>query len=455
MSRFGERAEAPSADYDYEDFFENGVVALHLVDGDGKIVRANKAELSMLGYNEQEYCGRSIADFHVDAPVIDDILRLLAAGERIDKYPARLWAKDGSIKHVLISSSARFEGGAFVHSRCFSVDVTQQIAAEARVRATEARCQDLLNALPTAVYTTDLDGRITYFNEAAATLAGRRPDLGVDRWCVTWRLHRTDGQPLPHDQCPMATALRSGIELRGTEAIAERPDGSRLTFMPHPTLLRDIDGQVTGAVNVLVDVSELKDAEQQQAVLINELNHRVKNTLATVQSLSLHTYRSTPDAFVPNFEGRLLALSKAHDLLTRRDWAGVTMDELLEQGLAAYGVGDSVQLLGPTLDLSPRTALALGMVIHELATNATKYGALAKGRGKVELAWRVDHMGGAPRISLSWVEMGGPPVVRSKRRGFGGALIDRTVTTELSGDVDWDFAPEGLRFAATFPLLNQ
>lgn len=355
---------------------------------------------------------------------------------------------------MLISSSGFFEAGQFVHSRCFSIDVTEQVAAEARVRESEARCADLLEALPTAVYTTDRDGRITYFNQAAAKLAGRRPQLGVDQWCVTGKLFWPNGQPLPHDQCPMAIALLEGRELRGAEAVAERPDGSRLTFMPHPTLLRNADGEVTGAVNVLVDITERKDAEQQQAILINELNHRVKNTLATVQSLSRHTHRSTPEAFVPNFEGRLLALSRAHNLLTRRQWSAVGIAELFGEGLAAYGDG-AHQLEGPDVDLSSRAALGLGMVVHELATNAAKYGALANGEGRVRLTWRRDGATEPPRLRLRWIETGGPVVVPSGRRGFGGALINRILTKDLAGEVDWDFAPEGLTVSATFPLVTE
>src|SRR5881227_3500410 len=111
----------------------------------------------------------------------------------------------------------------------------------------------LLDAIPAAVYTTDAEGRITGFNEAAVRFSGRVPRLGSDSWCVTWKLYRTDGTPLPHDQCPMAIALKEGREIRGISAIAERPDGTRVHFMPYPTLIRDTSGRIVGAVNMLVD----------------------------------------------------------------------------------------------------------------------------------------------------------------------------------------------------------
>src|SRR5437764_4998006 len=120
----------------------------------------------------------------------------------------------------------------------------------------------ILEALPAAIYTTDAEGRITSYNDEAVRFAGRVPQLGTDSWCVTWKLYWPDGTPLPHDQCPMAIALREGREVRGVTAIAERPDGTRVHFMPYPTLLRDAHGKIVGAVNMLVDVSDQMRAEE-------------------------------------------------------------------------------------------------------------------------------------------------------------------------------------------------
>lgn len=243
---------------DLEDFFENNVIALHWVGADGTILRANQAELDLLGYSREEYVGRHIADFHADRATIEEILARLARGEKLDKYPARLRAKDGSIKHVLISSNVRFQ-----HStRCFTVDVSELRRADAALRDNERRFHELIEALPAAIYTTDADGRITFFNRAAVEFSGRRPTLGSDEWCVSWRLYSSDGTPLPHDQCPMAIALKEGRPIRGEEAIAERPDGTRVPFMPYPTPLRDASGAIVGAVNMLVDISERKAAER-------------------------------------------------------------------------------------------------------------------------------------------------------------------------------------------------
>ncbi|MGH7099858.1 MAG: PAS domain-containing protein, partial [Stellaceae bacterium] len=122
------------------------------------------------------------------------------------------------------------------------------------------RLRELLEALPAAVYTTDAAGRLTYYNQAAVALAGRTPELG-QQWCVTWRLYKPDGTPLPHEECPMAVALKENRPVRGVEAVAERPDGTRVPFMPYPTPLRDSTGALIGGVNMLVDLSEMKRAE--------------------------------------------------------------------------------------------------------------------------------------------------------------------------------------------------
>ena len=216
------------------DFFENAAIALHWVGPDGSILRVNQAELDLLGYSREEYVGHHIAEFHADAEVIADILRRLQAGETLRDYEARLRCKDGSIKHVLIDSSVLWEDGRFIHTRCFTRDITERKRAEEALRESEARFRNLVLALPAAVYTTDREGRITLFNDRAAELWGRRPEIGKDLWCGSWRIFRPDGTPLPHDQCPMAVALHEGRSVRGQEIVVERPDGARVCVLPYP-----------------------------------------------------------------------------------------------------------------------------------------------------------------------------------------------------------------------------
>lgn len=250
-----------SGSADFEDFFENGAIGLHMVDASGRILRANKAELNLLGYEADDYIGRDIANFHDDQRVIDDILVRLGRGEALEKYPARLLARDGSIKHVEISSSGHFEDGQLVHTRCFTVDVTKLKTAEQAMHQKEDRFHQILDALPVAVYTTDAAGKITYYNHAAAELAGREPKIGEDEWCVTFRLFTVDGEELPHDECPMAITLKENRPIRNVEAVAQRPDGTFFPFLPFPTPLRDEQGNLIGAVNMLLDLTDRKRGE--------------------------------------------------------------------------------------------------------------------------------------------------------------------------------------------------
>jgi PAS domain S-box-containing protein len=442
---------------DLEDFFENGAVGLHLVSPEGIVLRANQAELQLLGYEKDEYVGQPIARFHADQDVIEDILRRLSSGESLHRYPARLRARDGSIKHVQITSNVNFGEVGFKNTRCFTVDVTDQFETAAAARAAEQNARDVLEALPAAIYTTDAEGRITFFNQAAVAFSGRTPTIGTDEWCVTWRLYEEDGTPLPHDQCPMAVSLKEGRPIRGVQAIAERPDGTRVPFMPYPTPLFDPDGKVVGGINMLVDISALKDAEQEQRILIDELNHRVKNTLSTIQSLSSQTLRSTPDPaeFVLKFQGRVIALAKAHDLLTKRRWTSVSLGELIDQEVFPSVAADPLRLVldGPEITLSPRIGLSLGMVLHELSSNAQNFGSLQSETGAVRLKWTVSKAeDGQTRLHISWVEHGGPAIEEPSRHGFGCRLIERTITNDLDGWVKASFPESGFRCELEFPL---
>jgi two-component sensor histidine kinase len=192
--------------------------------------------------------------------------------------------------------------------------------------------------------------------------------------------------------------------------------------------------------------------QEQQVTMLHELNHRVKNTLATVQSLARQSKGG--EAEVMQLEGRILALSKTHDLLTRDDWTGAPLRAVLENELGPYRSGsDHVALDGPDVDLPPRYVLALGMTAHELTTNAAKYGALSTSEGRIAVTWRTVPDGeGGQRLQIDWQEEGGPSVAPPQRRGFGTRLITGGIARELSGEVRLHFEPEGLRCAIDVPL---
>jgi PAS domain S-box-containing protein len=375
----------------------------------------------------------------------------------IENYTVRkrVLRPDGSVRHLdIFSSSVRDSEGCFLYGVRVAQDVTTTKQLEDRLREGEQRMRDLLEALPAAIYTTDAKGRINFFNRAAVEMAGRTPQPG-DEWCVTWKLYWPDGSPLPHNECPMAVALRENRPVRGAEAVAERPDGRRVPFIPFPTPLRDADGNLVGAINMLVDISERKNAENAQKALIDELNHRVKNTLATVQSLANQTARHAADLqeFLPTFTGRLLALARGHDLLTKRNWQDTPFEKLVHDIVAPMS-GGRVLTSGPHVELDARMALSITMVLNELLTNAAKYGALSVPNGSVSLTWRISAGERSQAVlDCEWHERGGPPVTPPKRRGFGTRLMERCVEHDLAGEFDLVFEPEGTRCRMVFPIM--
>jgi len=178
----------------------------------------------------------------------------------------------------------------------------------------------------------------------------------------------------------------------------------------------------------------------------------VKNTLATVQSIAMQTARShtDPRTFAEGFQARLLALSHTHDLLTRTHWEGAGLGDILQHETEAHG-SSRVSVAGPPVALPPAAALSLGMIFHELATNAAKYGALSGPDGRIFVDWTVSDQT-RPRLQLVWRETGGPPVSPPERKGFGSRLIERNVRHDLAGDVELDYAGGGLTVTISIPL---
>jgi two-component sensor histidine kinase len=214
-------------------------------------------------------------------------------------------------------------------------------------------------------------------------------------------------------------------------------------------------GEVWGVFVEGSDVTDRVIAEEQQKLLVDELNHRVKNTLATVQAIAAQTLRTNEDpaAFRHAFEARLMALSATHDLLTQTSWRSAGLRDVVQVEFRPYDPA-RYRLDGPDVNLSPSEALTLGLLFHELATNAAKHGALSNATGVVGVAWRVREGRDERRLVLEWRESGGPPVVPPQRRGFGSRLIERSLKGQLGGSANLHFAPNGLHCHVELPLSH-
>jgi two-component system, chemotaxis family, CheB/CheR fusion protein len=444
-------------------------------------------------------------------------------------------------------------------------DIVRAVQEQASAPGGEQRLYKLLQRLPAAIYTTDTEGRITFYNDAAVTLWGCRPKLHSDRWWGSWRLYWPDGSALPHDQCPMAVALKECRAINGQEAVAERPDGTRVSFMAYPSPLRDKSGTIIGAINMLVDITDRKRSEQfglhlasivessDDAIVSKDLNgiiltwnrgaerlfgysaaeivgksitilipsdrrfeenrilerirrgervdhyetirqrkdgslidisitvspirdakgtvigaskigrditerkrreelvdllarevdHRSKNLLALVQATVHLTQAETAAELKAAISGRLQALSNAHTLLAQSRWEGADLYRLVAEELSPYCEhGEArAEIKGPSLVLEPMTAQSIAVTVHELTTNAVKYGALSVSSGRLHVVWRRPSDGG---LVLRWTEIGGPAVGPPTRRGFGTRIIDRMIRDQLKGTVQFDWRKEGL-----------
>jgi len=424
-------------------------VGMYVCDPDGVIAHYNRRAEELWG------CGppADAIRYFGTSSVLDAEGRPLAAGRSAmaEALAARRPVKDREliVEHadgrrlhlsldveLLLDDDGRLLGGV----GCIQ-DVSELKRARDQLTARQGWSRRVLETSPIAVYQTDADGFLLGFNRAAVTLWGREPRIGEDRWCGSFKLFSPDGAPMPLDQCPMAQAIGEERQIEGAEAIFERPDGSRGAFLAYPTPLHGPDGRLVGAVNMLVDISERKRSEDLQKTLVDELNHRVKNTLATVQSLAAHSFRESgdPRAMRATFEARLMALSGAHNRLAERSWEAAELGELARGILSPYGE-ERVALSGPEVHLTARVSVTLAMALHELATNAAKYGALSNPTGRLDVSW-TEGVGG---LVLSWRERGGPPVCVPTRRSFGLRFIKGAVARELRGDLLLDFAADGL-----------
>jgi len=311
----------------------------------------------------------------------------------------------------------------------------------------------LFEQLPFAVYICDRNGLVVRYNHRAAELWGRAPKLGDpnERFCGSYQMFRPDGSLLPHHQCPMADVLRTGVSVREREVHIERPDGVRGIALVDIEAIRDGHGNVVGAVNCFQDITERKRTETQIVNLAHEAEHRTKNILSTVLATVRLSQSDTVDDLKQLIEGRIDALSKVHALFVQSRWKGAELRCLVMQELLPYGDGTDarVRIEGPAVVLEPYSAQAIAISLHELATNAAKYGALSAETGHVEIAWSCMTDG---RLSLHWIESGGPSVTPPTHRGFGTRIMENIIGGQLAGEVRFDWHDQGLACEITLPI---
>jgi PAS domain S-box-containing protein len=323
-------------------------------------------------------------------------------------------------------------------------DVTERRATAEALRESEQRLAATYEHAAIAISEVDAQGRLLRVNETVCAITGysREELLKLSVFDIT----------VPDDRTSDLDSYRAQIQGGRDRYTVEKRlicrDGRVIWVTVASSSVRDSAGNFLYGIRVMQDITERKQAETRQKLLVDELNHRVKNTLATVQSLASQTarYAPSPQVFYERLEGRLIALSRAHDQLSRRNWAHADLLEIAAASLAPYRheMPNHMQITGDPIKLEPRIAVTFAMVFHELATNAVKYGALSQPGGRLDLSWSVVPNGAGNKLQICWREQEGPPVKAPERRGFGSLLVERGVGADLGGSAKLDFLPAGV-----------
>ena len=364
-----------------------------------------------------------------------------------EPYEYRLLLSDGKIRWVLAHGQAVFEAvdGEVRATRYVGTiqDVTQRHATEAQLRDSESRLRLALDAAKMAAWEYDVITDTTTFSPELGRLFGF-PER------TTPSLDDLRRRYLPGEQERVRAAGGQALERGETyfevEYQVARLDGENRWMLLRGEIQLLPDGQPQRVLGVVFDITTQKKAAERQKLLVDELNHRVRNTLAVVQSVTKLTLRHARDTkqAAADIEGRIMSLSRAHGLLTEQMWEKVGLRQLANRVLSP--AGDKISLEGPDVRLRPKLAIDLSMILHELLTNALKYGALSVSDGRVRLDWASNP---SERVTLQWVEMDGPPVKPPRRTGLGSALI-RNVLTDDDGRVEVKFTPTGLSCSISF-----
>lgn len=428
--------------------------AIYVLSPSLQIETWNRGAESIFGYAPAEIIGKSEHELCPPSELgaLEELVRQVQEHGAAVTVDAVRWRKDRSKIRVILSlTPIRELAGRIIGYAVVAHDITERKRTERELRDAMARTSLALAAGRMGTFEMDLATERCTWSEQVYSLYGLEPSVYQPTLASTRELVHPDYRAA-FDAC-LEKALHDGtfeIELR------MRYRDSRYIWVHSRGLVRfDSNGKPLTLFGVIADITERKEAERNQQLLIAELNHRVRNTLATVQAIASQTLRraTSPAEFVPSFSGRIQALSRAHTLLTRTAWKGAELDSLIREQLL-LGSSDRITCKGPPVSLEPQTALQLALVLHELGTNARKYGSLSDPRGLVMVEWSVEQAADGDTLHLTWMERDGPPVTPPESTGFGTLLIERSLQQGQGGHTEIAFDPDGLTCKIRLPITQ-
>ena len=334
------------------------------------------------------------------------------------------------------------------------LDVTRRKQAEERLHEALRLASVASEAGRMGAWHLDvLNNRLTYSDELLALIGIDKSRFDVTPEAVAEFTHPDDIERMREKY---RRALADGDRLECDFRIL-RPNGEVRWMHSRGNMVRRGDGTAVEAYGVMLDITERKQSEEHMRLVMQELSHRTKNLMALVQAISWQTAKKAVDfaEFEQRFTQRLEALARSHDLLVKREWQGVVLEDLVRAQLVPFldNAEDRLATHGPPLLLMPAAAQELGLALHELATNASKYGALSVPTGRIEIGWTIsDWAASTKRFHMTWRESGGPAVQRPLRKGFGSTVIVATLSRTFTGEAELDYRPEGVRWEFTAPM---
>jgi PAS domain S-box-containing protein len=435
--------------------FDNAAVGIEHIGRDGELLRVNKVLCRILGYPVDELLTKSFCDVTYPDDLAADLAKFELMREgKIDSYEVekRVVRKDGAIIWARKTVGCVRKGdGAIDYFVSVIEDISARKQAEKELRDNEGRFRSSLLHCPLPILLFDDREQILVISQSWLEQSGYRKEelRRVEDW-TTRAYGEHSGEVLEGIRQTIITSTEP--EARSAERMIRTKDGhERLWSFVFSPLAVHPGGQSL-FVCVAQDVTDQKAHEEQVHLLMREINHRAKNMLSLVQAIARQTVARETEDFVERFTERIQALASNQDLLVRNEWQGVDVEILVRAQVAHFAdlLGSRIIVHGSPVCLNAAAAQAIGLAIHELSTNAGKYGALSVDSGRLDVGWRVD----GDRFVMTWIESDGPPVSPPQRSGFGSTVVTSMVKQTVNGEVQLDYAPSGVVWNLTCPAAN-